>query len=283
MSDQGRKADSGSNPGDALRDIGKPLAEGVAKNPYLAALVLIVVIGAIVAIAFAPVATALLATIALIIFFVLALIAVAAIIYLFRAGLRSQKEQIRRYAGGRIEVNGNTIDLAKGLTHSQKQHILRALEGAAGDVADLLNVPLDLVRSNLFGVDDQNRMRMLPELVFQMNREEELTISMPAGYGSSGRCFQSGKPNIAILREGWGADVIEDAELRKVHPDLQWIISAPIFAGDDGLRPVWVLNVDGLQEKRGEDALQKTLTRLPYWSQAISLIAAKDYHVKEEV
>ena len=259
-----------SNAIGALGDIGRQLAEGLRSHPYLAAPVLIVVVFAVVAIAYRN-------TVALITLLILAVIVAVAMLAMgFYLELRSQKAKIGRYAGARIDMNGNTIDVANRLSNRGRDEIVTLLQGAAVDVAQSLNLPTERVRSNLFGVDDQDQMRMLPGLTFQMDRAEELTISMPVGFGSNGRCFRSGKPNIAILQENWGDAVIEDEELKKVHPDLRWIISVPVFTGADPDRPIWVLNVDGLKERREENDLRIAVTRLLHWSEAILLAVAKE-------
>ena len=90
------------------------------------------------------------------------------------------------------KLKDNAIRFANQLNDVQKQDIIKILGGVAKDVAEELNIPLNLIRSNLFGIDSQGRMRMLREMTFNMDREEEFTISMPVGYGSTGRCFQSG-------------------------------------------------------------------------------------------
>lgn len=108
-----------------------------------------------------------------------------------------------------------------------------------------------------------------------MNRVEELTISMPVGYGSAGICFDTGKPNIAVFRENWGSAVIAAPELSKVHPDLRWIVSVPVLITTGaGAKPFWVLNVDGLNERKTETQLQPVVPNLFKWSQLISLILA---------
>ena len=104
---------------------------------------------------------------------------------------------------------------------------------------------------------------------------------MPVGYGSTGRCFKSNKPNIALFREDWGCDLIEDEEQKKVDPDLRWIISIPILGGSNGVRTIWVLNVDGIKDKKGEDELQQALNSLVYWSHLITVFIAKGYNKGE--
>lgn len=265
MTNLEKKPEAKADPFGLLRDIGKILAEGAAKHPVVAGLNLLVLIAAVVTIFIGGGEV-------VILFFALTGIVAC---FIFLMGRRSQKEQIRHYVSVEAPMRHDTLRLLNELERSKKDEILIALRGAATDVADALNLPVQLIRSNVFGLDENNRMRMVREITFQMDREEELTVSMPVGYGSTGRCFQSGRANIAVFRGGWGKDVIEDQELRKVHPDLQWIISVPVLTGRDELRPIAVLNVDGLQKRLGEDQLRIALARMFHWSQAISLIIAR--------
>ncbi len=166
-----------------------------------------------------------------------------------------------------------TITLAKRISPKQRAGISRVLETAARRVAIELKLPENVVRSNLFGVDNRDRMKVLKGLTYNMKDSFELTIKIAVGYGSTGRCFKSAKENIAIFEEGWGKDLIEDAEMKKVHPELQWIMSVPVKNEED--RPFWVLNVDGLKERRDDRQLQEALRHLWNYAQMISDIVAK--------
>ncbi len=76
-------------------------------------------------------------------------------------------------------------ELTKNLTNTQKQNILKLLQGATVDVAQVLGLPQDLVRSSLFERAEKDRSRIISALTFNMDREEELTISLPAGFAVS--------------------------------------------------------------------------------------------------
>jgi len=174
---------------------------------------------------------------------------------------------------GSTQKKGDTIALATHLSKKQRDGIYTVLCEAAKRVATELGLPLQLARSNLFGVDNRDRMRVLKGLTYNMNDSLELTIKIAVGYGSTGRCFKSAKENIAIFEEGWGKDQIEDEEIKRVHPELQWIISVPVKNEDD--RPFWVLNVDGLQKRYDEKHLKEALRHLWNYAQMISDIVAK--------
>ena len=163
-------------------------------------------------------------------------------------------------------------DLIQRLTTTQRQNIVKLLHGATTDVSEVLGLPQDLVRSSLFEMTDDKRVRIISALTFNMNQEEELTISMPGGCGSTGRCFESGQPHIAIFSEGWSEDDLEEPEFLKMHPNLRWIISVPVVAKERALLPKWVLNVDGLQTRKEEYELRIALGQIFGWSQMVSSV-----------
>ena len=101
-------------------------------------------------------------------------------------------------------------ELTKSLTNTQKQNILKLLQGATVDVAQVLGLHPDLVRSSLFERTEKERSSIISASTFNVNREEELTISLPVGCGTTGRCFEAGQPNIAIFSADWSEDHIEE-------------------------------------------------------------------------
>ena len=250
---------------EVLGDIGKILAEGVRQHPFLAAIVLVLLIVAIILLLFRG-------RDMLGLFIFLACFCIVSIVVIFYLQVQAQKQRNTKLPTVTVRSSADTTRLVDRLTLDQKRDLLTALRGATHDVAEDLNISMSLVRANLFGVNKNGQMKMLRNLTFNMNREEELSVSIPVGYGSTGRSFQSGKANIAIFREDWGKDVIEDEELRKVHPDLRWIISVPVLGTGSGAGPIWVLNVDGLKEGREEKELLKALGFLFNWSYMVSLI-----------
>ena len=52
-------------------------------------------------------------------------------------------------------------DLTQRLTTMQRQNIMKLLQGAATDVARVLGLPQDLVRSNLFEMSDNDQVRII--------------------------------------------------------------------------------------------------------------------------
>lgn len=255
-----------------LIDIAIHLARGVSKHPYLSAIVLIFLLFDMGAIVTAEKE-------GLIFTFILAIVAMSFVLFIHQVGKRIQEEEVqelRDHMTATIDIGNNTINLADKLSASEKGSIRNLLQGAARDVADELKIPRNLVRSNLFGVDDHDQMKMPHDLTYNMDREEELGISMPVGYGSTGRCFERRMPNIAVFDEDWGKDSLQDKELRKVHPDLRWVISVPVPYKELGEEhPIWVLNVDGLRIGRSKEELLNASSQLANWSFYIYLFAVK--------
>ena len=265
MSDIEQRSDRYSEILAPLKDTGRILAEALKNYRIGAALCLVLLIAM-------PVAVLVRQPIPTVCFFLLALVVIICLFFLER---RSQRKQIKAMGGIIYDMNGNTVQLADNLNTNQKKEIKEALQHAVRDVAETLDVDPNLLRSNLFGKDDQNNMRMILDLTYNMKWRDEYTVSIPVGYGSTGRCFSAGKPNIAILREDWGKDMLKDEELKKVHPDLKWIISVPVRIGEGKTPPIWVMNVDGLKASANEEKLQKALGKLFIWSKFISLIISK--------
>jgi hypothetical protein len=144
----------------------------------------------------------------------------------------------------------------------------------AASVAEELDIDADKVRTTVFGVGEDGRLYLLEALTWNMDHQPEMTISMAAGQGSTGRCLATGAPNIAVRRTtgaGWGADVLPASEMAKLHPDLSWIVSLPVVVGGEDAKPVWILNVDGLApvEQRRVEVIAPTLL---YWAEDLSLI-----------
>jgi hypothetical protein len=260
MGGNGNADDSQNSPA-RWEDVAKILAEGASKQPWMAATALIVIVAAIVTIRMAGEY----APVALILFFALAIGAVRG---LFVAGVGEQRNEIRELAR---QSPALTAGGAVNLTDEQRRQVQIAVATAVADVAETLHMPAGKVRGNIFAPDGTGQLRILTEFAYHISDPTEMTISMPIGYGSTGRAFQSREPNIAILKRNWGHDILADAEMRKLHPSLSWIISVPIFGGSGHPDPVWILNVDGLA-RVSEDELETALGELLPWGSMISLI-----------
>lgn len=251
---------------DYFGDLAKALGEGVKKNPGLSGICLVVLIAATV---FLMKGEKKLRG-----FFILLALAIVMIAGLTAAEIYKGKAI---YGTGPTDVKTTPDSAPKTplLASNQKQDIKIVLRKAAEEVADVLKIAPKLLRANLFAPDEHERMRIVPGLSHNMHSPEELTISIPVGYGSTGRCFRSGKPNIAVFREDWGAARLADEELRKLDPDLRWIISVPVNGATDEAQPICVMNIDCLTELRNETELESALSHLYSWSFMISKILSQ--------
>jgi hypothetical protein len=161
--------------------------------------------------------------------------------------------------------------LAATLDAGQRDYLELALRGAATDVASVVQMPSTKVRANLFALKPGgNKLCMVKDLWHNMNDPKEHTIEVEIGRGSTGLAWDSRDLNKAVWKEGWGdSDLRNEKELRKVNPELRWILSVPIF-GSEGPETKLVLNVDGLSRTPSDAALSKALTHLPRFGQGIS-------------
>jgi len=257
-----------------FNEIARILADGVKSDPFLSAILLIVVLVVFVVVlaiirkqiggsGLLHLVYALLAT---------ACVGMVCIVAICLSEIGRQRVQLSKIPSLRLSENPDTIRLADELTAEQKQDIRRILQGAMTDVAEALNVTTNLVRANLFGVNRQGTLRMIQDLAINMNRPDEFTLNIPIGSGSTGRCFESGEPTIAVFHKDWGENALSNEELKKVHPDLRWIISIPIRGNGSGTGPIWVMNIDGLKDSRSEPALREAMSHLFNWSYLVSQI-----------
>ncbi len=113
---------------------------------------------------------------------------------------------------------------------------------------------------------------MVKDLWCHMNLPKERTVKIDVGRGSAGIAWQTGDSNIVVWKDGWGdSDIGDDAELKKVHSELRWILSVPIFSSKKSGAQL-ALNVDGLQITPDEGVLAKALGHLPRFGQGISRV-----------
>ena len=194
----------------------------------------------------------------------LALFIIFIITWLNRSNIYSNPE--RRIKKFRVKTNlQNSLIIAQKLPQETKKQIIERLKIITEDVANYLNIDHKLIRANLFGVDlDYNRLKIISDLTYNMTDQNELTISMAVGYGSTGRCFQSKDTNIAIFNQGWADNSFSEPDISKVHHDLKWVISIPIFLIDseNNPQPFFVLNIDGIKQSFNEDKLKKIVGKI---------------------
>jgi hypothetical protein len=211
------------------------------------------------------------------------LIVVGAILIVFSAALWYQVYSDRRVRDGashpppvprlstKPKVDLHPDRLWGSLSPSQRETLSLGLRGAVTDVASVVGMDAQLVRSNMFSlIPGTNRLAMVKDATCHMERPEELTIQMDFGKGSTGRAFANGEVVRSIWKEGWGAsDIGEDDQMAKVHPDLRWILSVPILPSDDP-KPVLVLSVDGLRKTPSLERLATALSHLPRFGEGIT-------------
>lgn len=236
---------------DFLKDAASILAKTVSSNRVASGVTfLALIVAGVVTIAFSKILWALVALI------VVVFIAMAIIIWSDRPDKAPEP----------LNVPFDTCSLAALLTKPEALEMGHVMRGIVIDVSNSVGVSSNQVRSNLFGRSHDGRLRMITDFCHNMNRPEELTLSMEIGQGSNGRAYLTGRANFARLREDWGKDAIDDEELRKAHPDLKWIISMPICASPGGT-PIWILNVDGLEGEPSDDQLMQAMAHMTYWCQ----------------
>ena len=252
----------------ALRDVAVALSDGFRNSPGLSALVLLFLLVAVVAGIALYFVSSLVGLVVFLAFLVVGVI-FAAMVY------RRSIEQSAERFGVVKEVRAmNTLAYGDRLSSEQREIVGGLLESMAAGIADDLDIDPSSVRANVFGIGDDGRLHIVPGLTWNMAPGKELSVAMSAGSGSTGRCFATGVPNIAMRRAtgaGWGADILPTSEMEKLHRDLSWIVSIPIVIGHSDARPVWILNADGLVPVE-QSRLNAIAPSLLYWAEALSLI-----------
>jgi len=200
------------------------------------------------------------------------LLVIGAIVLIFALALAYQVWRDREASGPVPKpVNLEPGKLAAALDGKQREVLELALPALASDVANVVGMPTDLVRANLFAkLPGSDRLGIVQNLWFQMDYPPERTIQMDIGKGCAGLAFQSRNINRAIWKDGWGAnDLGDNKELAKVNPDLRWILSVPIFGSGDP-EPKLVLNVDGLRHTPTQAKLADAIAHLPRFANAVA-------------
>jgi len=200
------------------------------------------------------------------------LVVVIAIIVLFALALAYQVWRDREASGPVPKpVDLEPGKLAAALDGKQREVLELALPALASDVANVVGMPTELVRANLFAkLPGSDRLGIVQNLWFQMDYPPERTIQMDVGKGCAGLAFKSRNINRAIWKDGWGAnDLGDNKELAKVNPDLRWILSVPIFGSGDP-EPKLVLNVDGLRHTPTQAKLADAVAHLPRFANAVA-------------
>lgn len=247
-------------------DVAKILADSISGYPYLAFIVLVILIAAIAVTTGAGSA-------AMLFFLLVVLVAVGGGVYLLIVSTIGRQKQMNKAIAAESTTLPGPGELIELLSPEEKRNILEVMDAARNAVSQQLDLDVGHVRSNVFALGAGNTLAMVKELTLNMERQEELTITMPVGYGSTGKCFARREPGIAVFKEGWGEFAIADPELRKAHPDLQWIISIPIFLRIRNEKvPIWILNIDGLIDRRSEGQLSGAIPAILPFAQLLAIL-----------
>lgn len=256
---------SSNDPVNWLGKIGAILAEKVPGGP-LATICLVLVIAVLGSVAIlATGAGAVVVVIWLV--FVVVLVVVGA----WALGqYRQENEDVARVRTlGKVTVKADVFDLANRLDAQERAHLLDVLRRVRVDAAQLLNVDVENVRSNIFGLASSSDLQIVAGLDDNMTKPEERTISLRPGEGSTGIAFLTKEPNIAVLKEDWGRAAVPGTELAKLDPRLRWILSIPVLNVDEA-PPICVLNVDGFDDLTAEQ-LTPLIGRMTTWATFVGL------------
>jgi hypothetical protein len=146
---------------------------------------------------------------------------------------------------------------------SDAKDIQDILSIASQRTSQVLGVPAEHVRANVFIPDEQGILSIPVGASVNMDGHPDLTIQIPKGIGATGRVFtdlKSRDPYLAVFHDNWGNDVLPSNQLTKVHHELKWILSFPLFDPSDG-RLFAVMNIDGLYEPYRDDSFNSELSQ----------------------
>lgn len=194
---------------------------------------------------------------------IVALVAVGVLAWVLLAGRAAPAEEA---------APGDTLSLKDRLDGQQRDAVCAIVASAVADVADALGADPENLRGNVFGCDGNGQLRIMTEFGHNMNTVSERSIEMPIGQGSTGHAWQTGRPNIAIRHEDWGEHGLAYDQEQRLHPDLKWIISAPVFAPEQPPPPTWMLNVDGLRETRTKEDLSLGVGKVMLWAEQLGRV-----------
>jgi hypothetical protein len=264
-----------SNPIIWLGKIGVALVEKVPGGPLAAiCLALIIAILGVVAI-LASGAGAVVVAIWLV--FVIVFVAVGAWAF---SRYRVENQAVAQL--GKVTVKSDVFDLANRLDARERKDLLEVLRRVRVEASQFLDVGLENVRANVFGLTSSGELRIVNGLDDNMTKPEERTIVLRPGVGSTGIAYQTREPNIAVLKEDWGRAAISDSELAKLDGRLRWILSIPVLNVADA-PPICVLNIDGFDDLTAEQ-LAPLIDQMATWATFVGLqFAAVLTRVEKEV
>lgn len=249
-------------------DLAQVLAEGLRKEPLLAAPVLITIVGVffcfIAGIVLALVASPL---------FALILLGIPLTALPFWILYPKMLDRLASHPTSPLAPKGGQRpnDLFT-LGTGEEKRVLSYLEGVTRNVSLLLNIDISYLRSNIFAPDQQRMLRIVGGLHYNMMGEEELRVEIPIGYGCSGYSFAEKKPIIAIFKQDWGRYSLSPKETAKLDRNLKWIVSTPIPDPSTEGKILGILNVDCLHQSKTERELERIIPDLVYWAGLIGSV-----------
>lgn len=182
---------------------------------------------------------------------------------------------------GRLMTSSGRWDFMNVDKEEAQTRVKQIMKALLDHIQSVLQV--ELVRSNIFTLREDGRLRILDDFHLNMDgpmgTEKELTISIPNGFLSTGWAYKYYRPTLSLkLKSGWPYTSEEEqlkneiaSEVDKVHKKLVWIISMPIPYKVKPFKLVaGVLNIDGLAEAPSEKHIVKFLND---FSTAVALIS----------
>lgn len=123
--------------------------------------------------------------------------------------------------------------------------VVTQMQAFRQEAASILNQNVDHVRINLFAPIG-GKLRIVPGASDNMTFAPELDISIEPDHGATGAAFVSGGASLVVKQgNSWTGNHLPGDELKKVCPDLRWVLSLPVRSKSRGI-VVGVINVDGL-------------------------------------
>ncbi len=155
------------------------------------------------------------------------------------------------------------------LCDEDQEALRRVLDVGVRQIANSLGISSTALRANVMVPTLKDDLYIPIGLGFPSGRfhsssdGDELDIRIPIGQGAAGVAFKERKMVVALFEPGWLNHPIPEAELKKAHPDLRWILSAPIPDFDDRMRfrMSGVLNIDCIGQSKTEGELDTPRTR----------------------
>ncbi len=120
--------------------------------------------------------------------------------------------------------------------------------------------------------ESSGRLVIPDGLHHNMDKLDEITISIGQGTGCTGTAYAERKQTFAVMRKNWGPHTLPQGVLAHVDPRLKWIISTPIPDPDVPGAVIGVFNVDGLDVAKERHELEVLVDDLVAVAQTVSAV-----------